>query len=86
MMDVIPRCPSSEVGAIAIPVSRSIFALVDGSRHPHQRTGRHRNLDVFGDFTLEQRQEAAVGGNHLGADRCQFGSRLQEVRQQPGAS
>ncbi len=55
-------------------------------RHLHQRRGRHRTPDGSRDLALEDRQEAAVGGDGLGAEIDQVGRRGDEVHQQAGSA
>ena len=47
--------------------------------HLDQRAGGDRHADMGGEFRLEQRQEAAVGGDRLGAVGDQFGGGGQEI-------
>ena len=54
--------------------------------HLDQRAGRHRHADMRRQFALEQRQEAAVGGDRLGALRHQVRGGGEEVGQQPGGA
>ncbi len=52
--------------------------------HLHQRGGRDRHADGGRKLALEQREEAAIGGNRLGAEPDEIARRLDEIRQQPG--
>ncbi len=51
--------------------------------HLHQRGGGDRHVHRLGQLALEQRKEAAIGGDRLGAEIDEVARRGDEVRQEP---